>query len=119
MAVPDSPMNINARTLKENRLRMAEAAEKQINTRIARSYYRTCSGVQISIKDIPAIFRIVRVAMALRPECSDEALDRLVAATVESYRENWGLASMPGSPETPPVETTALRVSDVVNRIYD
>ena len=31
----------------------------------------------------------------------------------------WGLASMPGSPETPPVETTALRVSDVVNRIYD
>ena len=87
-AVPDSPMNINARILKENRLRKAEAAEKQINTRIARSYYRTCSGVQISIKDIPAIFRIVRVAMALRPECSDEALDRLVAATVESYREN-------------------------------
>ena len=88
MAVPDSPMNINAQILKENRLRMAEAAEKQINTRIARSYYRACSGVQISIKDIPAIFRIVRVAMALRPECSDEALDRLVAATVESYREN-------------------------------
>ena len=38
--------------------------------------------------DIAAIFRIVRVAMTLMPECSDEALDRLVAATVESYRKN-------------------------------
>ena len=77
-------MNINARILKEDRLRRA----KQVNTRIARSYYRTCSGVQIGIMDIPAIFRIVRVAMALTPEWTDEALDRLVAATVESYRKN-------------------------------
>ena len=87
-------MNINARILKENRLRKAKA-EKQISSRgcargsyerIARAYNRTCSDVQVGIKDIPAIFRIVRVAMALTPECSDEALDRLVAATVESYR---------------------------------
>jgi hypothetical protein len=77
-------MNINARILKENRLRQAKA-EKQ---RIARAYYRTCSGVQVGTVDIPAIFRIVRVAMALTPECSDEDLDRLVTATVESYRKN-------------------------------
>ena len=32
----------------------------------------------------------------------------------------WGLASMPGSPERPSVETMALRVSDVVKaRIYN
>ena len=89
-------MNINARILKENRLRKAKA-EKQIISRgcargcyerIARAYNRTCSDVQVGIEDIPAIFRIVRVAMALTPECSDEALDRLVAATVESYRKN-------------------------------
>ena len=79
-------MNINARTLKKNRLRAAKAAEEQINMRIAHSFYRTCSGVQIGIKHIPDIFRIVRVAMALTPERSEEALDRLVAATVESYR---------------------------------
>ena len=91
-------MNINARILKENRLRKAKA-EKQIigrgcargsYERIARAYNRTCSDVQVGIKDIPAIFRIVHVAMALRPECSDEALDRLVATTVESYRNNCG-----------------------------
>ncbi len=76
-------MNINARILKENRLRQAKA-EKQ---RVARAYCRTCSGVHVGIADIPAIFRIVRVAMALTPECSDEDLDRLVAATVESYRK--------------------------------
>ena len=77
-------MNINARILKENRLRQAKA-EKQ---RIARAYCRTCYGVQVGIKDIPAIFRIVHVAMALKAECSDEDLDRLVAATVESYRKS-------------------------------
>ena len=76
-------MNINAQILKENRLRQAKA-EKQ---RVARAYCRTCSGVHVGIADIPAIFRIVRVAMALTPECSDEDLDRLVAATVESYRK--------------------------------
>ena len=63
-------MNINARILKENRLRKAKA-EKQIISRgcargsyerIARAYNRTCSDVQVGIKDIPAIFRIVRVA---------------------------------------------------------
>ncbi len=86
-AVPDSPMNINARILKENRLRRAKA-EKQIYERIARAYDRTCSGVQVGTMDIPAIFRTVRVAMALTPECSDEALDRMVAATLESYRKN-------------------------------
>ena len=89
-------MNINARILKENRLRKAKA-EKQIISRgcargsyerIARAYYRTCSDVQVGIMDIAAIFRIVRVAMTLMPECSDEALDRLVAATVESYRKD-------------------------------
>jgi hypothetical protein len=32
----------------------------------------------------------------------------------------WGLASIPGSVETPPVETTALRISDFVKaRIYN
>ena len=89
-------MNINARILKENRLRKAKA-EKQIISRgcargsyerIARAYYRTCSGVEVDIMDIPVIFRIVRVAMALTQEWTDEALDRLVAATVESYRKN-------------------------------
>ena len=89
-------MNISARILKENRLRKAKA-EKQIISRglrlrqyerIARAYNRTCSEVQVGIKDIPAIFRIVRVAMALTPDWTDEALDRLVAATVESYRKN-------------------------------
>ena len=84
MAVPDSPMNINARILKENRLRKARA-EKQIISRgcargsyerIARAYNRTCSDVQVGIKDIPAIFRIVHVAMALTPEWTDEDLDR-------------------------------------------
>ena len=97
MAVPDSPMNIKARTLKENRLRKAKA-EKQIINRSSATpaatsgsrapTTRTCSDVQVGIRDIPAIFRIVRVAMALTPECSDEALDRLVAATVESYHKD-------------------------------
>ena len=81
-------MNINARILKEDRLRKAKAEKQIIYERIARAYYRTCSDVQVGIRDIPAIFRIVHVAMALRPECSDEALDRLVAATVKSYRKN-------------------------------
>jgi hypothetical protein len=97
MAEPDCPVNIKARILKEKRLRKAKA-EKQIVSRgcargsyerIARAYNRTCSD-QVGIKDIPAIFRIVRVALALTPECSDEDLDRLVAATVESYSKNWG-----------------------------
>jgi len=91
-----SPMNFNARILKENRLRKAKA-EKQIISRgcargsyerIARAYYRACSGIQVGNKDIPAIFRTVRVAMALMPEWTDEALDRLVAATVKSYSKN-------------------------------
>jgi hypothetical protein len=91
-----SPMNISARILKENRLRKAKA-EKQVISRgcardcyerIARAYNRTCSDVQVGIEDIPAIFRIVRVAMAMTPDWTDEALDRLVAATVESYRKN-------------------------------
>ena len=81
-------MNINARILKENRRRKANAEKRIINERIARAYYRNCSGVKVGVEDIPAIFRIVRVAMALTPECSDEALDRLVAATVESYRKH-------------------------------
>ena len=38
--------------------------------------------------NIPAIFRAVRVAMTPTPECSDEVLDRLVAAAVEIYRKN-------------------------------
>ena len=75
-----SPMNISARILKENRLRKAKA-EKQVISRgcargcyerIARAYNRTCSDVQVGIEDIPAIFRIVRVAMALTPEWTDE-----------------------------------------------
>jgi hypothetical protein len=91
-------MNINARILKENRLRKAKA-EKQIISqgcargnyeRIARAYNRTCSDVQVGTVDIAAIFRIVRVAMAVTPECSDEALDRMVAAIVESYSKNRG-----------------------------
>ena len=86
MAVPDSPMNINARSGREP-AENGRGRREADHTRIARAYYRTCSG-QIGIEDIPAIFRIVRVAMALRPECSDEALDRLIAATVESYRED-------------------------------
>ena len=83
-------MNINARILKENRLRKAKAERHVINERIARAYYRTCSDVQVGIRDIPAIFRIVHVAMALTPDWTDEALDRLVATTVESYRNNCG-----------------------------
>ena len=86
-------MNISARILKENRLRKAKA-EKQVISRgcargcyerIARAYNRTCSDVQVGIEDIPAI---VRVAMAMTPDWTDEALDRLVAAAVESYRKN-------------------------------
>ena len=77
-------MNINARILKENRRRQAKAVKQ----RIAHAYHRNCSGVKVGIEDMPAIFRIVRVAMALTPECSDEALDRMVAATVENYRKH-------------------------------
>ena len=89
-------MNISAQILKENRLRKAKA-QKQVISRGLRSRLLRAgsprlqpdlSDVQVGIEDIPAIFRIVRVALALTPEWTDEVLDRLVAAAVESYRKN-------------------------------
>lgn len=61
-------------------------AEKLADKRIEEAYYRTCSGVQIPIMKIPAIFRSVRAAM--KPDTTDEQLDVLVKVTVDMIRVN-------------------------------
>lgn len=61
-------------------------AEKLTDKRIARAYDRTCSGVQIPMLAIPGIFRTVR--NAITPDTTDEQLDALVKATVDSVRVN-------------------------------
>jgi hypothetical protein len=61
-------------------------AEKAIEKRIAAAYHRTCSGVQIPMLQIPAIFR--SIAAAMTPTTTDEQLDVLVQVTVEMVRIN-------------------------------
>ena len=98
-------MNINARVLTKNRMRQVKA-EKQLiirrgsYKRIARAYYRACSDVKVCIVDLPAIFRTVHVAMKGTPEWPDDALDRLVAATVESYRARMSANGICASPHS-------------------
>jgi hypothetical protein len=58
--------NINARILKENRLRKAKTEKQSIGRQV----------------------RTVHAALALKPEWSDESLDRLVVTAAESYRHN-------------------------------
>lgn len=68
-------------------------AEKLADKRIEQAYYRTCSGVQIPMLAIPAIFRSVREQMRDAqergfPDLTDAQLDVLVKVTVEMIRIN-------------------------------
>ena len=67
-------------------MRKQSKAEKAIDTRIERAYYRTCSGVQIPMMSIPGIFRAVRAAMTATT--TDADLDVMVKATVDTVRVN-------------------------------
>ena len=61
-------------------------SDKATDARVERAYYDNCSGIQISILDIPTVFAVGRAAVA---EGADDGMlaDR-VRAFVETIRLN-------------------------------
>ena len=65
---------------------MTKAQEKKLDNRVAKAYYRTCSGVQISVFDIGKVFKAGRDALLAG---ADEAgLEAAVVDIVASIRKN-------------------------------
>jgi len=60
--------------------------DKLIDKRIEQAYYRTSSGVQINIMDIPKIYREARATM--QPDTTDAALEQIITSIVARYRLN-------------------------------
>lgn len=56
--------------------------------RIERLYYKNCSGVQVSILDIPKVFDAGFKAIAADPAITDEALGAAIVAFVNTIRKN-------------------------------
>lgn len=64
----------------------AQKAEKLIDHRIERAYYKTCSGVQIDIMDIGKVFDEGRKALAMSNSEAD--LERAIVEFVATIRKN-------------------------------
>lgn len=61
-------------------------AQKQIDKRVERLYYASCSGVQINIMDIGKVFRAGREAIAIGGD--DVAVTAAIVAFVATIRKN-------------------------------
>lgn len=61
-------------------------ADKLIEQRIERAYYKTCSGVQINVMDIDKVFDAGR--KALRMSDSEADLERAIVEFVATIRKN-------------------------------
>jgi hypothetical protein len=66
--------------------RKEKMAEKAAETRIDLAYRATCSNIQISIHDIPKVFRLGREAIAQGVD--DAELGKRIRAFVETVRKN-------------------------------
>lgn len=60
--------------------------KKQIDARVERAYYDTCSGIQIDIMDIGKVFQAGR--NAIKDGVDDETLRKVIRNFVESIRKN-------------------------------
>lgn len=61
---------------------------KLIERRVEAAYYRRCQGVQVSVMDIPRIFRAGETAVRDNPTISDADLGDVIAKFVETIRHN-------------------------------
>ncbi len=58
-------------------------AQKQLDKDIEQAWYRMAAGVQVSIMDIPAIFREARVAVE-----AGRTLEGVMTEIIARYRKN-------------------------------
>lgn len=61
----------------------AQKEEERLDQQIESAWYRLCSGVQVSIMDIPKIFRECREALT-----AGMSIDGAIIHVAEKYRQN-------------------------------
>jgi len=67
-----------------NTTRAVKAAEK----RTEKAYYKSCSGIQISVMDIGKVFKAGREAIFANPAISEDELQKVVFDFVQTIRKN-------------------------------
>ena len=69
-----------------------KSTKSEIDTRIEQAYYRSCSGIQIGIMDIPKVYDHARIYLRLNTlggvAPTDEDLEAVIRAFVETIRKN-------------------------------
>ena len=75
--------SVNARKEKKT---MTKAEEKKIDKKVESLYYKRCSGIQINVMDIGAVFKVGKAA-ALAGK-SDDAIGDEIFTFVQTIRKN-------------------------------
>lgn len=68
--------------------RAAKMAENKANKRVEAAYYARCRGITINVMDIGKVFAAGKAALAKNPQLTDQELGDVVAAFVETIRQN-------------------------------